>query len=336
MPEGPEELLALLRGYAATQIAGALAELGVADALSARPRTVPDLAQELALPPASLHRLLRAAATVGLVGEPSPGLFGATAQSELLRPGVEGSLHNFARNVVGHGHWSVWGRLSDAIRAETSQAEPALGTSLWDYYRAHPDEERSFAAAMSERTATQTAAIVATADLRSAHRIVDVGGSQGALLRAFLAAQPSTTGVLFDRPEVVATVPPDLGDPALAGRVETVGGDFFAGVPVGGDAYLLKLVLHDWPDDDAARILRSVRDAIDPGGALCVIELVVPPDGERSVAHLIDLSMLVSFGGRERTLEEFRSLFAAAAFRLDDVVPIPGEPDRAVLVARPV
>jgi hypothetical protein len=163
----------------ATQIAAALAELGVADALSAQPRTASDIAAELGLPPASLHRLLRAAATVGLVDEPSPRLFGATAQSDLLRPGVEGSLHNFARNVAGHGHWSVWGRLSDAIRTETSPAEPVLGTSLWDYYRAHPDEERCFAAAMSERTASQIAAIVATADLRSAHRIVDVGGSQG-------------------------------------------------------------------------------------------------------------------------------------------------------------
>jgi hypothetical protein len=333
--EGSEELLALLRGYTATQIAAALAELGIADALSSRPRTASDLAAQLELPPSSVHRLLRAAATVGLVDEASPGAFAATAQSDLLRAGVEGSLHHFARNVAAHAHWSVWGRLSDAVRTETSQAEPALGTSLWDYYGGHPDEARSFAAAMSERTATQTDAIVAVADLRPSQRIVDVGGSEGALLRAFLAALPTATGVLFDRPEVVAAVPHDLGNPAFAGRVAVVGGDFFASVPTGGDAYLLKLVLHDWPDDDAARILRSVRDAIDANGALYVIELVVPPAGERSLAHLIDLSMLVSFGGRERTLEEFRSLFARAGFRLDEVRPVPGESNRAVLVARP-
>ena len=140
MPEGHEELLALLRGYAATQIAGALAELGVAAALTAVPRAATDLAPELGLPPTSLHRLLRAAATLGLVDEESPGSFRATARSDLLRPGVEGSLHNFARNVAGHGHWSVWGRLSDAIRTETSPAETVLGASLWDYYRDHPNE----------------------------------------------------------------------------------------------------------------------------------------------------------------------------------------------------
>jgi hypothetical protein len=335
VPEVHEELLALLRGYAATQIAAALAELGVAAALTAVPRAATDLAPGLGLPPTSLHRLLRAAATLGLVDEPSPGSFRATARSDLLRPGVDGSLHNFARNVAGHGHWSVWGRLTDAIRTEKSQAEAVLGASLWDYYREHPDEARAFAAAMSERNATQAAAIVAATDLGSPRRIVDVGGSEGALLGAFLTARPSAAGVLFDRPEVVANLPPDLGDPALVGRVETVGGDFFTGVPTGGDAYLLKLVLHDWPDDDAVRILRSVHDAIEPDGALYVIELVVPSDGERSVAHLIDLSMLVSFGGRERTLEEFRSLLATAQFRLDDVRPVPGQQNRAVLIARP-
>jgi hypothetical protein len=330
------EMLALLRGYVTTQIAGALAELGVAEALTAEPATPLVVADALGLPPDALVRLLRAAATVGLVDEPIPGQFRTNARSELLRPGVEGSLHHFARNVTGEGHWSVWGRLSDAIRTEHSQAEPALGMSMWEHYRTHPEEQREFAAAMSERTATQTATIVATVDLADARRIVDVGGSRGELLRAYLTARPTATGVLFDRSDVVAEVPADLGDPTLAGRIEIVGGDFFHAVPAGGDAYLLKLVLHDWPDPDAVHILRAVRAAIDPAGTLTVIELVVPPDGARSAAHLVDLSMLVSFGGRERTREEFQSLLAAAGFRLDDVRALPGEGDRAVLLATPV
>jgi hypothetical protein len=330
------EMLALLRGYVTTQIAGALAELGVAEALTAEPASAEALADALGLPPATLHRLLRAAATAGLVDEPAPGRFRATARSELLRPGVVGSLHHFARNVTGEAHWSVWGRLADAVRTGGAQAQPALGMSMWDHYRAHPDEEREFAAAMSERTATQTAAIVATAGLVDARRIVDVGGSQGALLGAFLAARPSATGVLFDRVDVVAGLAPDLGDPGLAGRVEIVGGDFFVEVPPGGDAYLLKLVLHDWPDPDAVRILRAVRAAIDPAGVLAVVELVVPPDGARSPAHLLDLSMLVGFGGRERTREEFRALLAESGFRLDEVLPLADDVDRAVLVATPV
>jgi O-methyltransferase domain len=331
-----QELLASLRGYVTTQIAGALAELGVAEALTDDPAPTEALADALDLPPDALHRLLRAAATAGLVDEPVPGRFRANARSELLRPGVVGSLHHFARNVTGEAHWSVWGRLADAVRTGSAQAEPALGMSMWEHYGAHPDEEQEFAAAMSERTATQTAAIVATAGLVDARRIVDVGGSQGALLRAYLAARPSATGVLFDRADVVAGLAPDLCDPALAGRLEIVGGDFFVEVPSGGDAYLLKLVLHDWPDVDAAKILRAVRAAIDPAGVLAVIELVVPPDGARSPAHLLDLSMLVSFGGRERTREEFRALLADAGFKLDEVLPLAADVDRAVLLATPV
>lgn len=329
------ELLRLLRGYAVTQIGAALAELGVAEALDDRPQTVDTLAATLALPPPSLHRLLRAAATVGLVEEHTPGAFVATALSLLLRPGVPGSLHNFARTVAAPGHWLPWGRLAEAVRADASAATAALGASQWEYYAAHPDEGARFAATMSERTASQVAAVVAAVDLSSRRRIVDVGGSEGALLAALLSAQPDASGVLFDRPEVVAGVPGDLGVPALAGRVEVVGGDFLEGVPAGGDTYVMKNVLHDWSDDDALRILESVRRAVDDDGELLVIELVLPPAGERSIAHLVDLSMLVTFGGRERTHDEFRELFDAGGFALADVVALSGQVDRSVLIARP-
>ena len=335
-PATQREMLRLLRGYTVTQIAGALAELGVADALDASPRAGDELAETLALPSDTLRRLLRAAASVGLVEEPSPDAFRATARSELLAARTPGSLHAFARNVSGNGHWSVWGRLADAIRSGEGQAPAALGASLWEHYGNHPDEGRVFAAAMSERTVPQTAAIVGCIGPARHRRIVDVGGSTGVLLAACLAAAPGASGVLVDRPEVVTGVAPDLGDPTLAGRVELAGGDFFAGVPAGADAYLLKLVLHDWPDAAAVRILRAVRAAIAPDGLLYVVELVVPPAGARGTAHVLDLSMLVSFGGRERTADEYRDLLGAAGFRLDEVRPLANEPERAVMVARPV
>jgi hypothetical protein len=188
---------------------------------------------------------------------------------------------------------------------------------------------------MSERTATQTAAVLAAVDLSQRRRIVDIGGSEGAFLATLLQTQPAASGVLFDLPEVVAAVPSDLGEESIAGRVELVGGDFFAGVPDGGDLYLLKNILHDWPDADAQRILESVRRAMAGDGDLLVIELVLPPDGARTVAHFVDLSMMVTFGGRERTLPEFESLFEASGFALADARPLPGQADRFVLTGRP-
>lgn len=328
------ELLKALRGYTVTQIAGALAELGLADVLTDHPRPAEVLAGDVRLDSDRVHRLLRAATSVGLVKEPSPRRFSATPMSDRLRTGVPGSLHGFARTVTSRGHWAVWGRLAEAVRTGQSQSESALGASLWGHYRAHPDEGHQFASMMSERTAMQASDIVATVDLSEHRHLVDIGGAHGALLAALLRADPRAHGTLFDRPEVVAGVEHHLGDPDLAGRCEIVGGDFFGAVPAGGDAYLLKLILHDWPDEDARRILRSVRAAIEPEGRLYVIELVLPPDGEPSIAHVLDLSMLVAFGGRERTLAEYGALLDDAGFRLHDVVNL-SEADRHVLVASP-
>jgi hypothetical protein len=323
-------LLELLRGYCVTQIGAALAELGVAEALGDEPQTVGSIAARLHLPEDGLRRLLRAATTAGLVGELTPGAYVGTELSRLLQPSAPGSLHNFARTVAGRGHWLPWGQLAAAVRSGEPQATRTLGISQWEHYRAHPDEGRRFAATMTDRTATQIAAIVASLDLSIRRRIVDVGGSEGALLAALLAAQPESSGVLFDLPDVVAANATNLSE-----RIEVVGGDFFAGVPTGGDLYVLKNILHDWPDGDAARILASVRDAIADDGELAVIELVLPEAGQRSLAHYVDLSMMVTFGGRERTIAEFTALLGAAGFELVDVRALEDQADRFVLVGSP-
>lgn len=323
------ELLVMLRGYCVTQIGAALAELGIAEALGDEPQQVSALAARLQLPADTLRRLLRAAVTAGLVTEAVPGEFAGTALSRVLRPDVPGSLHNFARTVAAPGHWLPWGRLATAVRSGESQAVPALGAPQWAYYRDHADEGRRFAATMSERTASQVAAVVECLDLSSRRRIVDVGGSEGTLLAALLASQPAASGVLFDLPEVVGAVDADR-DP----RIELVGGDFFAGVPDGGDLYVLKNILHDWSDADAVRILSSVRAAITDDGEVAVIELVLPDDGRPTMAHYVDVSMMVTFGGRERTLPELEALFATAGFELVDARALTGQVDRHLLVGR--
>jgi C-methyltransferase len=97
-------------------------------------------------------------------------------------------------------------------------------------------------------------------------------------------------------------------------------GSFFDTVPAGGDAYILKNIIHDWADDKALAILRNIREAIDPAGRLLLVEFVVPEGNGPHPAKLIDLEMLVIVGGRERTADEFRKFLALAGFRLDRVV----------------
>jgi O-methyltransferase domain len=165
---------------------------------------------------------------------------------------------------------------------------------------------------------------------------VDVGGGYGALLAAVLAAHPPPMrGVLYDRPHVVAGARPRLEAAGLAGRCDVAAGDFFAAVPEGGDAYLLKHVLHDWDDDRCAAILRNCRRAMAGGGGrLLVVEALLPPGNEPSYGKYLDVAMLVLLTGRERGGEEYARLLAAAGFALSRVVPTRSEV--SVLEAIPV
>jgi SAM-dependent methyltransferase len=316
-------------------VAGALARLGVADHLAGGPADAAELAPMVGVPAATLLRLLRAAATVGLLDEPRPGTFALTPLGQPLRTGVPGSLRNYAVTLTDPAHWLPWGRLAHAVRSGSGQAEATLGAAFFHHFRAHPEEGATFAATMSELSALVAADVVARTDFSGARRIVDVGGSEGTLLAAVLAAHPTATGVLFDLPEVAARAGPALERAGVADRCEVVGGDFFDAVPAGGDAYLLKYILHDWPDDDARRILRRCREAMGPGSRLVVVEWLLPEPGQRGRTHLIDLNMLVLLGARERTLPELANLLASAGLHLDGSVPLEADPEMAVLLASP-
>jgi hypothetical protein len=162
-----------------------------------------------------------------------------------------------------------------------------------------------------------TPALLAAYDFSRFQQLVDIGGGEGALLRDILAATPKLQGILFDLPTVVAGAAEVLTSD-VAARCQVVGGNFFDSVPEGADAYLLKSVIHDWPDEDAARILRNARRAMRPEATLLLIEKMV--ESAARPAGFLDLLMLV-IGGRERTEADFRSLVASAGFSLTRVIP---------------
>ena len=147
-----------------------------------------------------------------------------------------------------------------------------------------------------------------------------MGGGEGALLAALLAANPALHGILFDQPHVVASAGPLLEQANVADRCEIVGGSFLEAGPSGADAYLLKSIVYDWDDAAAVEILRACRAAIADTGKLLLVENVIQPGNEPDPAKFMDLIMLVMFGGRERTADDFRKLYAEAGFRLTDVI----------------
>jgi hypothetical protein len=314
-PEPPTVALRrLTNGYQVTQAIHVAATLGVADLLRDGPRDSDALAQETATHAPSLHRVLRALASVGVLHEGDDGRFALTAIGECLRSDAVEPVGGWAAFVGQPHHWRAWGALLHGVRTGENPFHSVHGTDVWDYRAAHPEEGAIFNAAMTDIMRRANAHLLAAYDFGRFATVVDVGGGRGAFLSAVLEANPAMRGTLFDQPQVVAGA-------VVGERCEVVGGSFFEAVPEGADAYLLKAVLHDWADDDALRILARCRAAIPAHGALLVVERDLGAPNEDTDAKLSDLNMLVGPGGRERTTDEFAALFAAGGFALQDTTP---------------
>ena len=304
----------LANGYQVTQAIHVAATLGVADLLRDGPRDSDALAAETATHAPSLHRVLRALASVGVLHEDDEGRFALTAIGEGLRSDAPEPVGGWAAFVGRPYHWQAWGALLHGVRTGENAFRSVYGTDVWDYRASHPDEGAIFDAAMTAIMLRANRHLLAAYDFGRFATVVDVGGGRGAFLNAILDAHPGMRGVLFDQPQVVAGA-------VVGERCEVVAGSFFEAVPEGADAYVLKAILHDWEDEDAVRILRRCRAAIAPGGALLVVERDLGGPNEHPDAKLSDLNMMVGAGGRERTQAEFAALFAAGGFALESTTP---------------
>jgi hypothetical protein len=296
-------LLALVNGYQVSQALHVAARLGVADRLANGPLTVEELRLDADADADALHRLLRALVAAGVLLQDG-GRYGLTELGEGLRTDVPGSVAGWAAFVGRPYHWSAWAELEHSVRTGENAFRALHGVDVWEYRAQHPEEGTIFDAAMTGLSRRVNAAVAAAHDFGSYGVIVDVGGGHGALLGGILARHLGVRGVLFDQPAVVAGAESD--------RFEVVGGSFFESVPEGGDAYLLKSVLHDWEDEPATEILRTCRRAARAGTALLVIERQF----ELPATKFADLNMLVGPGGRERAPEEYATLLAAAGYEL--------------------
>jgi O-methyltransferase/methyltransferase family protein len=298
------EMLGLLSGYWYSQALYVLAELGIADRLATGPKTAEILADESRCDAASLYRFLRALASAGVLEEIAPRTFASTPLSETLRSDRPDSLRSVAR-LGGHPlHWQAWGRLLHSVRTGEPGFDAAHCRSFFDALAADPVLSEALHAGLA-RLDDADAEVVDALALGRFTRIVDVGGGTGALARRMAAAQPRASVILFDQPHVLAIAP------AMPG-VTLEAGSFHEGVPADAEAYVLKFVLHDWDDARAAAILRRCRAALHDGGRVFAIEVVVPDGAAPSIAKTHDVNMLVLTGGRERTLDEYRDLFARA------------------------
>jgi hypothetical protein len=322
----PDARLARLTdGYVVTQLLWVAAELRIADELADRARTAEELAEVVGANAGVLRRVLRGLAAEEVLEELPGHRFGLTPVGELLREGVEGSQRG-AVLARGSLYYRAQAGLLDAVRAGGTPFERVHGTTFFQYLDAHPAESARFQGSMAVRAAREAAAVAEAYDFRRFRTLVDVGGGSGVLLREIVRSAPRLSVTLFDRPEVVRDA-----------QLPAVGGDFFAEVPAGADAYVLSRVIHDWSDGAAVAILRTVRRAIPDAGTLLLVEAVLPERAADDPAAVrMDVHMLTLLGGQERTADEFAGLLDVAGFRLDRVLATGARSGVRVLVARPL
>ena len=316
----PVQIYLMSQGAVISRALSLAAELGLADLLANGPRDTEQLAQATSTHARSLHRMLRLLSSVGVFTEARPGQFALTPLGECLRNAVPGSMRSWLR-MLGLKVWfHTYAEALHSLRTGEPAFARSVGTDFFEYLATHPHEGEIFNAAMSDVGRGVAAAVVHEYDFSGLAKIVDVGGGNGSLVSAVLQAHPRMTGILFDQPHVIEGARQSIGDAGLADRCELVSGDFFNSVPAGGDAYVLRWIIHDWDDDRALKILRNCRAAMRDTARLLLVENIIPPGDEPHPGKVSDFVMLTALGGQERTAEEYTQLLDRAGFRLNRVV----------------
>jgi hypothetical protein len=315
------QMLSLLNACLTTQALHVAARLGIADALSAGPRTVGDLSAALGAQPEALDRLMRMLASVGVLSAGEDRTFQLTALGQTLRSDAANSVRDWALYVGASAPWAAWGHLYESVKTGAPGFVVAHGMPTYEYLESQPELSTTFNRWMSKQSAQHNAAIVDAYDFVCFGLVADIGGGQGSTLAAVLQRHLSLRGILFDKPSVVAESPP-LDVTGMRDRYAVVGGDMLESVPAGADLYMIKRVLMIWGDDDALRVLKNCAARLSPTAKVFVIEMVMAPLGEPSPATTFDILMLLANrGGRIRTEAEFRELFARAGLKLDRLIP---------------
>ncbi|MBV6433833.1 MAG: 2,7-dihydroxy-5-methyl-1-naphthoate 7-O-methyltransferase [Bryobacteraceae bacterium] len=261
--------------------------------------------------PGALQRVLRHLIARGIFEEPEPGRF---ALNEAAREFLdEGGLLSVDLDSFGGRMAHAWSTLLQAVRTGKPAYHEVFGRSYWEDLDAHPGISAAFDAMMGPagHGRPDPGILLDPGHWSSIQTVVDVGGGTGSLLAEVLRAHPGTRGILVDLPRTVARSGELLEAAGVSGRVTAVGQSFFDPLPPGGDIYMLKNVLHDWPDAEAAQLLRRCAEAARPNGRVVILGGVTP-----GASASPELLMLVLVGGKDRTLADFAALGRAAGLEI--------------------
>lgn len=317
-PGAAKRLDQTIRGYQDTAILYAAVQLDLPDLMAAGGAHTDDMSAAIRCDPSELVRLLRALVLLDVCEQSEPGRYRLTEAGRcLLRDSPEPHRELIALAV--DQNWSSWAELAHSVCTGESAFVHRHGVGPFAWRQTHPESNHLFASWLGKETARSTSAIAEGIDLSADDHVLDVGGGHGSLLIGLLGRHPDATGTLFDQPTIVNEAA-SMWPSDLTGRTDFVAGDFFESVPVSADVFVLKSVLHDWTDDQAAAILRQCATSMSRRSRLLVVErLMDDPDGDHEATVRLDLHMMAMTGGRERTRAGYEQLMSAAGLAVDRI-----------------
>ena len=314
----PAQLMKFIVGKWISKPIYVAAELGIADMLAEGSKSIEQLAQASQSHAPSLYRMMRALASVGIFFETEGKRFELTPMAEYLKTGAMRSIA-----LMFNADWSdkAWGYFMDSVKTGDTAFEKAHGMPVSDWLEINPRAAAVFNEANAVKAANSHRAIVDVYDFSGINTLTDVGGGLGVLMAEVLFANPLMEGIVADIPSVIQETRKIIQARGIEDRCQAVECDFFKNIPSGSDAYIMSHILHDWPDEQCRIILTNCQRAMKKESRLLVVEMIIPPGNEPSVAKLLDLEMLVITGGRERTEAEFKNLFESSGFKLSRIIP---------------
>jgi len=314
-----QRMYTMVTSHWVPQVVRAAVDLSLAEHLADRALNANEIAHRENSAPDTTFRLMRACVELGLLTADMKGRFHATSLLETLRKDAPGSLRGFALATTLPSQWLTWNEFTASVRTGRTQVAAALGSNFFDYLEKHPSEARDFSEGMSSTTTLWASEAAKAIDTTGIKLAVDIGGANGSLLHLVLENNPGLRGIVFDRPNIVDKAALETAKKGLTDRTEVMAGDFFESVPK-ADLYLLKMILHDWDDESCIKILKNCRKAMNTGGRIALIEMIVGEISDPGPAALLDMNMLALVPGKERSLTEYEALLSAADLRRTSVL----------------
>ena len=313
----PAQLMNFIVGKWISKPIYVAAEFGIADMLVEGSKTIQELAQLTQSHAPSLYRMMRALASVGIFSEVEEKRFGLTPMAELLQSGAMKSIA-----LMFNSDWSdkAWGCFMHSIKTGCTAFEKAHGLPVSDWLKENPYAAEVFNEANAVKAVNSNRAIVDVYDFSGINTLTDVGGGLGVLMAEILIANSSMYGIVADIPSVICSAKEIIKSQGLENRCKVVECDFFKNIPSGSDSYLMSNILHDWSNEKCHIILKNCHKAMKPESKLLIVEMVIPPGNKPSIAKLLDLEMLVTTGGCERTEEDFKTVLNSSGFQFSQII----------------